>query len=363
MLVGLAVSAAVVADTPQARADSCPLIVLVSCGPSGAPTTTTTAVPATATTSTTVPPQPSEEQARGRLVALVNTERLQSGRRAVASRADVVDIASRWSQAMAREGAISHNDGYFSRDTRRRLRARAMGENVARNTTVDGAHRALMASEHHRANILDDRFAVVGFGAVFQDGSWWVTEDFLEPQPLAGAVAPRRPRALAERAKSERATWSTTVARPADAGDVLAASSPHMPAASREQPRIAALAGEDLVNERLTVVVTAVAVVLVGAALALRRVTGHPRDLAAEGSIEDDGLTQVMIEPIVVGSTDDVAGRGLHQRLAVINAWVRTLDDRWSALSESDKRVAMQIIRRNTEAAIHEMPEMMSASG
>jgi hypothetical protein len=48
------------------------------------------------------------------------------------------------------------------------------------------AHDHLMASPHHRDNILDARFTVVGLGATYRDGSWWITEDFLQP-----AAAPR----------------------------------------------------------------------------------------------------------------------------------------------------------------------------
>jgi hypothetical protein len=43
-----------------------------------------------------------------------------------------------------------------------------------------------MASAPHRANMLDARFVVVGIAAELRDGSWWVTQDFLQP---AGAGA------------------------------------------------------------------------------------------------------------------------------------------------------------------------------
>ena len=46
--------------------------------------------------------------------------------------------------------------------------------------TADYAHRALMASPEHRANLLDPRFTQVGLG-LFHDGhgGFWVTEMFL----------------------------------------------------------------------------------------------------------------------------------------------------------------------------------------
>ena len=270
---------------------------------------------------------------------------------------------------MADAGAISHDDAYFGSDNRDRLDARAMGENVARNATIDGAHRALMASEHHRANILDRRFAVIGFGAVFKSGWWWVTEDFLEPRRVAGRSrsAARSGRSV-ERARGEHAVPSS--AEPsdasADAGDVLAAMSPAPsplePDSSRERLRSPVLAGDDVVNPMLTLGASAVAFSLLGALVLLRRATRSTSPPASDEVSHEDVAIDHRVGPFVLEANNDVAGRGLPQRLSVIHAWVRTLDDRWETLSESDKRVAMQIIRRNTEAALHEMPEMMGAS-
>lgn len=106
---------------------------------------------------------------------LVNAERVQRDIQPLTQRGDVTDIAMRWSGSMAQAGELSHNDAYFSNESRRRLDARALGENVARASTIDQAHQALMASEHHRDNILDARFSAVGIGAVFRDGSWWAS--------------------------------------------------------------------------------------------------------------------------------------------------------------------------------------------
>lgn len=155
--------------------------------PSPAPplTTTTTAPPVTTTTTTppvttttTAPPR----DPTGALLALLNHERTSRGLPPLARRANVDDVAAGWSVHLADVGALSHNDDYFSPATRKRLGGRALGENVARNASVEAAHRSLMNSPHHRANILDARFTVVGLGAVAGDGSWWVTEDFLQPR-------------------------------------------------------------------------------------------------------------------------------------------------------------------------------------
>jgi uncharacterized protein YkwD len=57
----------------------------------------------------------------------------------------------------------------------------AIGENIAYNVTVRRAHRALMASPGHRANILDPRMRRVGVGVVERHGRLWVTEIFTKP--------------------------------------------------------------------------------------------------------------------------------------------------------------------------------------
>jgi uncharacterized protein YkwD len=56
-----------------------------------------------------------------------------------------------------------------------------IGENIAFNSTVRRAHRALMASPGHRANILDPRMRRVGVGIVERGGELWVTEVFTKP--------------------------------------------------------------------------------------------------------------------------------------------------------------------------------------
>jgi hypothetical protein len=58
------------------------------------------------------------------------------------------------------------------------LRMDAEGENVALDVTLAGAHKGLMHSPPHRANILDPHFNYAGFAAVWDKGQLWVVEDF-----------------------------------------------------------------------------------------------------------------------------------------------------------------------------------------
>jgi hypothetical protein len=55
----------------------------------------------------------------------------------------------------------------------------AEGENVAMDTTVEGAHNGLMHSPPHRENILDRHFNYAGFAVVWDQGRLWVVEDFV----------------------------------------------------------------------------------------------------------------------------------------------------------------------------------------
>ena len=259
---------------PTAQADECPVLSFEPCEATAPPPTSTTS---TSTTSTTALAQPSEAQACDQLLALVNSERVQRGLPPLRASADVAGIASSWSGSMATAGEISHNDVYFSDDTRHRLGARAMGENVARNVEIERAHESLMNSEHHRANILDRRFAVVGFGAVYRDGSWWVTEDFLQPRAATVRAHTAPSSVIVQRVAPTTSTSRAVAATDVEGGEVLAASSPpaQRPMAEHGAPAVevsdaTVLAGEELTNSTLGFAAAAVALLLLGAALALR---------------------------------------------------------------------------------------------
>jgi uncharacterized protein YkwD len=57
----------------------------------------------------------------------------------------------------------------------------AIDENIASEISVGRAHRALLASRAHRANILDPRMRRVGVGVSERAGELWVTEIFSKP--------------------------------------------------------------------------------------------------------------------------------------------------------------------------------------
>lgn len=80
-----------------------------------------------------------------------------------------------WSQKMADDGRLSHSelsDGILAG-------WRTLGENVAMNSSVEGALAALERSPDHLANMLNPTFTKVAIGIVHQDGRYWVTQVFI----------------------------------------------------------------------------------------------------------------------------------------------------------------------------------------
>lgn len=155
-------------------------------------------------------------EAVSRILVLMNNERRSRGLPLFSQRGDVSAISRGHSQAMAAAGTIYHNDAYFAPSTKQRLDAALLGENVARNADIDDAHRRLMNSPGHRANLLDARFTVVGLGVYRSStGSLYVTQNFV--QPVARATAPAATADKARSAAAPKAAPAPTTTAPAPA--------------------------------------------------------------------------------------------------------------------------------------------------
>ncbi|MDP9403901.1 MAG: CAP domain-containing protein [Actinomycetota bacterium] len=129
-----------------------------------------------------------EPGAAARILSLVNRDRAAAGLAPLESRGQIVSVAQGHSRDMAGRRTIWHNDAYFTDSTRRSLNARGLGENVAMNSSVDDAHRRLMASPGHRANILKDSFDAVGISVVHDEqGMFYVTQNFVDSAAPAEA--------------------------------------------------------------------------------------------------------------------------------------------------------------------------------
>ena len=210
LLGGAALGALTVlgAAGPAASAECQVLVFLRYCGttaPVPTPTTTpTTAAPIVSLPPVTVPPVTlppvappppapvSSVDAARRLLDLANAERQKAGVGALTPRDDLTAIAVAHSERMAQAGDIFHSTTFMTTAVKQLLNAGVRGENVAYNGDVEAAHARLMASPGHRANILDSRFSVAGFGVVrHADGRWFITENFIQPAGAPRTAAPR----------------------------------------------------------------------------------------------------------------------------------------------------------------------------
>ncbi|MBA3233524.1 MAG: CAP domain-containing protein [Propionibacteriales bacterium] len=111
-----------------------------------------------------------------RLIARINTARINHDLPPLRPRARLIDYAHQHARAMAAAQYLFHTVNFevvccWSR----------IAENVGYDATVRRVHRAFMASAAHRANILTPGMRGVGVGIVKRDGRLWVTEVFRRP--------------------------------------------------------------------------------------------------------------------------------------------------------------------------------------
>lgn len=103
-----------------------------------------------------------------RLVDRVTWDRAVHGRAALTVHDQLGSKAQGWAEKMARDGRISHSTLTSGAPSC----WRALGENVAKASSVDGLHDAWMRSSGHRANILSTSYTHIGVG-VARQGSWY----------------------------------------------------------------------------------------------------------------------------------------------------------------------------------------------
>lgn len=118
--------------------------------------------------------------------ALVNIERAKEGLGALTVRSDIVRVARDHTDVMVSEWRLFHNPHFSSQITG----WQRVTENVGYGPSVERIHEALMNSEGHRRNILDDRVTEVGIGVRVSDGRVWVTQNFRRPTSNVTTSAP-----------------------------------------------------------------------------------------------------------------------------------------------------------------------------
>jgi hypothetical protein len=116
------------------------------------------------------------------MVRLVNAERAKSGLSPLQVDDRLTRIAREHSLLMAAKHGLSHQFP-GEPDLRHRIvptgfRFDFSGENVAFDADAPRAHRSLMNSPPHRANILRPQFSTIGIGVVRSGNQIYVTEDF-----------------------------------------------------------------------------------------------------------------------------------------------------------------------------------------
>ena len=117
------------------------------------------------------------------LYRLANLERARAGLLSLKYDEKLQGAAREHSRRMAEAQQLSHQFGSEVTLSERLARTGAhfdtSGENVALDQTAEGAHRGLMKSPPHRANILSTEFNEIGIGVVKSGGSLYVTQDFV----------------------------------------------------------------------------------------------------------------------------------------------------------------------------------------
>ena len=134
-------------------------------------------------------PQPSEPSApSGTLNAdqqeifdYVNDERTQRGLQALTPAADIQREAQNWAEFMSQgvtlRANFRHRNPLAENITSPYM---FLGENIALNPTILGAHEGLMDSPGHRENILRPIFNRVGMGVAFANGVYYVCQIFMQ---------------------------------------------------------------------------------------------------------------------------------------------------------------------------------------
>lgn len=139
--------------------------------------------------------QPDTSSMEQELLRLVNQERAKAGLPALRVDPSLTSAARAHSERMARQKLLAHQlAGEASMSQRiaaTGLRFNAAGENVSsaqapdQATAASTAHRGLMSSPPHRANILSPDYNSVGIGVARQGNTYFTTEDFAKAYDAA----------------------------------------------------------------------------------------------------------------------------------------------------------------------------------
>lgn len=129
----------------------------------------------------------SDQDAAQELFSMVNEERGKLGRAALDWDDRLAQAALQHAHLMAERKELSHQ---FANEPSLRLRLAKTSirldrsaENVAYDSTIEGAHSGLMHSPGHRANILSPDYNAIGIGVVKRGEYYYVVQDFSHRLP------------------------------------------------------------------------------------------------------------------------------------------------------------------------------------
>jgi hypothetical protein len=123
------------------------------------------------------------------MLELLNQARNQAGLPSLYAEQRLTDFARAYSSEMIQYNFFSHVSP-VSGNLQQRIAARGItgwklaGENLAKAPSVDVAFDALMNSQGHRENILNQSFNCVGIGVVKSGGTLYITQEFMYFSPL-----------------------------------------------------------------------------------------------------------------------------------------------------------------------------------
>ncbi len=146
-----------------------------------APTPTTPSTPAPAPTT---PPAGSVSADEQKAFNLLNADRAANGLAPLKLDSRLTLLGRKYAQDMINRKFFSHynpeGQSPFDRMKAAGITYRAAAENIAINTSVEGAQKAFMNSSGHRANILSSNYTSVGVGVAYAaDGRVYVAQEFI----------------------------------------------------------------------------------------------------------------------------------------------------------------------------------------
>ncbi len=145
------------------------------------------------------PPIETSEDGEQRLLASINRDRAAAGVPALRWSGAVAAVARGHSEDMRRTHVVAHilpaTGSALDRTRAAHLTPRIVLENVVRAYGLDEAHRALMDSPGHRANVLSPEVTDIGIGVVLGDDTagrreLFITEVFTRGAPAYRVISP-----------------------------------------------------------------------------------------------------------------------------------------------------------------------------